>query len=102
TLVALLAAMMIVITPLGRLTDSIGRKPVLYTSAIGFIILSVPAFMLMHAQGTGWQILGLGISAALQVVLQSCVAGPLPASFPTHVRSSGFPIGCKTSTTTCG
>src|SRR5699024_70675 len=42
TLVALLAAMMIVITPLGRLTDSIGRKPVLYTSAIGFIILSVP------------------------------------------------------------
>ena len=102
TLVALLAAMMIVITPLGRLTDSIGRKPVLYTSAIGFIILSVPAFMLMHAQGTGWQILGLGIIAALQVMLQSCVSATLPAIFPTQVRFSGFAIGYNISTAIFG
>src|SRR5699024_4487949 len=70
TLVALLAAMMTVITPLGRLTDSIGRKPVLYTSAIGFIILSVPAFMLLHAQGPAWHILGLGHISALPVTRQ--------------------------------
>src|SRR5699024_4120189 len=84
------------------LTDSIGRKPVLYASAVGFIILSVPAFMLMHAQATGWQILGLVIIAALQVKLQSCVSATLPAIFPTQVRFSGFPIGYNSSTALFG
>ncbi|UZD61618.1 MFS transporter [Brevibacterium sp. JSBI002] len=101
-LIGLLAAMMIVITPLGRLTDSIGRKPVLYTSAIGFILLSVPAFMLMHAEAAGWQIVGLAIIALLQVMLQSCVSATLPAIFPTQVRFSGFAIGYNISTAIFG
>ncbi len=102
TLVIVLAAMMVVITPLGRLTDTIGRKPVLYTSAIGFIILSVPAFLLIQVEGTGLQILGLGIIALLQVMLQSCVSATLPAIFPTQVRFSGFAIGYNISTAIFG
>jgi MHS family proline/betaine transporter-like MFS transporter len=102
TLVIVLAAMMVVITPLGRLTDSVGRKPVLYTSAIGFIVLSVPAFLLIQAEGTGLQILGLGIIALLQVMLQSCVSATLPAIFPTQVRFSGFAIGYNISTAIFG
>jgi MHS family proline/betaine transporter-like MFS transporter len=102
TLVILLATMMIVITPLGRLTDSIGRKPVLYTSAIGFIVLSVPAFLLIQAEGIGQQVLGLGIIALLQVMLQSCVSATLPAIFPTQVRFSGFAIGYNISTAIFG
>ncbi len=102
TLVIVLASMMVVITPLGRLTDTIGRKPVLYTSAIGFIVLSVPAFLLIQAEGTGLQILGLGIIALLQVMLQSCVSATLPAIFPTQVRFSGFAIGYNISTAIFG
>lgn len=101
-LVGLLAAMIVVVSPLGRLTDSIGRKPVLYTSAIGFIVLSVPAFMLMHAEGRFLQFLGLGIIALLQVMMQSCVSATLPAIFPTQVRFSGFAIGYNISTAIFG
>ncbi|NJC57279.1 MFS transporter [Brevibacterium marinum] len=101
-LVGLLLAMIAVVSPLGRLTDSIGRKPVLYTSAIGFIVLSVPAFMLMHAEGRFLQFLGLGIIALLQVMMQSCVSATLPAIFPTQVRFSGFAIGYNISTAIFG
>src|SRR5699024_1785954 len=50
------------------------------------------------AKATGWQILGLGIIAALQVMLQSCVSATLPAIFPTQERFSGFAIGYNIST----
>lgn len=101
-LVGLLLAMIVVVSPLGRLTDTIGRKPLLYTSAIGFIVLSVPAFILMHAESRGLQFLGLGIIALLQVMMQSCVSATLPAIFPTQVRFSGFAIGYNISTAIFG
>jgi MHS family proline/betaine transporter-like MFS transporter len=39
---------MIIIAPLGALSDRIGRKPLLLTAAIGYIVLSYPAFALMR------------------------------------------------------
>ncbi|AZL13983.1 hypothetical protein CXR25_15010 [Brevibacterium aurantiacum] len=84
-LAALLLAMIIVVSPLDWLTDTIGRKPFLYASTTGFAVLSVPVFMLMQAVARGLQFLGLGIIALLQVMMQSCVSATLPAIAPRSI-----------------
>ncbi|WP_350269497.1 MFS transporter [Brevibacterium sp. CBA3109] len=101
-LVALLLAMIIVVSPLGWLTDTIERKPFLYTSTTGFAVLSVPAFMLMQAEARDLQFLGLGIIALLQVMMQSCVSATLPAIFRSQVHFLGFAIDYDASTAIFG
>lgn len=98
----IMVAMMIVITPLGSLTDRIGRKPMLLTAAIGFMLLSVPAFMLINTDSLVLQILGLAVLGLLLVILIASVSSTLPALFPTQVRYSGFAIGYNISTAIFG
>src|SRR5919197_2370602 len=53
--------MIAVIAPLGRLSDRVGRRPLLLTAAIGYVILSWPAVRLMQVHDTAAVVLGFPI-----------------------------------------
>lgn len=102
TLVGIQVLMMIVIAPIGALTDRIGRRPVLIAAAIGFIVLSIPAVWMMGLDNVVLQTIGIGILGLLLVCLISNISATLPALFPTHVRYSGFALGYNIATAIFG
>ncbi|HEY6800185.1 MAG TPA: MFS transporter [Agromyces sp.] len=101
-LVGVQLAMMAVIVPLGALTDRIGRRPVLITASIGFVVLSIPAIMLLDTGNLALQILGTSIFGLLLVMLLSNISASLPALFPTPVRLAGFALGYNIATSIFG
>lgn len=101
-LVAIQILMMLVIVPFGRLTDRIGRRPVLLSAAIGFAVLSVPAVMLMDRGSIALELVGIAVLGLLLVALLSNISATLPALFPTRVRYSGFALGYNVATAAFG
>ncbi|MFK0003053.1 MFS transporter [Paenarthrobacter sp. NPDC090520] len=101
-LVGIQVLMMIIIAPLGALSDRIGRRPVLITAAVGFTVLSIPATMLMGLGNVALEALGIGILGLLLVTLTSNISATLPALFPTNVRYSGFGFGYNVATSIFG
>ncbi len=101
-LVGVIAFMMAVITPLGALSDRVGRKPLFISACLCLIVLPIPAFVLV-AQGTfattlaGLLLLGIG-----HVQLVAPLAATLPAMFPTKVRYAAFGIGYNVATAVFG
>jgi MHS family proline/betaine transporter-like MFS transporter len=94
--------MMVVITFVGRLSDRIGRKPLLLTAAIGYVVLAFPAVALMTAGGTLRLVIGFAILAALLVLMLAVIGSTFPAMFPTKVRYGSFAIGYNVSTSAFG
>lgn len=97
---------MVLIAPLGALSDRIGRKPVLLTAAIGFVVISYPAIRLMQAGSILTLVIGFGMVAFLLVLMLAVIGSTFPAMFPTRVRYGSFAIGYNLSTSlfggTCG
>ncbi|MFI0468161.1 MFS transporter [Saccharopolyspora sp. 5N102] len=94
--------MLVIITPVGALSDRIGRKPLFLSAAICFIVLPIPAFMLISQGTVLTTILGLGLLAIGHVQLIGPLAATLPAMFPTKVRYAAFCIGYNISTAAFG
>ncbi|MDN6794179.1 MAG: MFS transporter [Propionibacterium sp.] len=70
----------------GRLSDRIGRRPVLWIGSASAVVLSVPAFLLL-AHGAIWSTLaGLTLVAVPVIFYISNLASALPALFPTAAR----------------
>ena len=101
-LVATMLVMMVVISFVGRLSDRVGRKPVMIGACIGFIVLSWPAFWLLSQGVLAQTILGLAILGFLVVLLAGTMPAALPAIFPTPIRFGGFAIAYNISTSLFG
>ncbi len=97
---------MAIIIPLGALSDRIGRKPLLLTAAIGFLVLSWPSIKLMQSGSILWLVVGFLLVALLLVLMLAVIGSTFPAMFPTRVRYGSFAIGYNISTSlfggTCG
>jgi len=83
----------IVIPLLGALSDRIGRKPLLILSAIGFLLVTYPLFILL----SGGNFLTIVLAQMAYALILACFSGPGPAAlaeiFPTRVRYSALSIG---------
>ncbi|GAA4080319.1 MFS transporter [Actinomadura miaoliensis] len=95
-------AMIAVIVPLGALSDRIGRKPLLLAAAVGFLVLSWPAFALMQTERALGVAAGYAIIGGLLVPIQAVIGATFPAMFPTRVRYGAFAIGYNVSTSLFG
>ena len=87
----------ILIPPLGALSDRIGRKPLLITGAVGFAVFAYPLFMLLN---TGSLVAAIAAHAGLAAIESVFVSASLAAGaelFATRVRSSGYSIGYNVS-----
>ncbi|MBT1094423.1 MFS transporter [Streptomyces sp. Tu102] len=101
-LIATMAVLMLIINQVGRLCDRLGRKPLLMAGMIGFLVLSLPAFLLVR-QGSlvavSAAMLMLGLS---MVCLLGTMSATLPALFPTQVRYGSLSVGYNLSASLFG
>jgi MHS family proline/betaine transporter-like MFS transporter len=101
-LVGTMVLMICVINRVGRLSDRYGRKPLLMTGMAGFVVLTVPAFLLLK-QGSLFAVIGgmllLGFSL---VCLLGTMSATLPALFATDVRYGSLAIGYNISVAVFG
>ncbi|MFB9163908.1 MFS transporter [Arthrobacter psychrochitiniphilus] len=90
--IPILVAMAVCIPLTGRLSDKVGRRPILWVGALSTVVLAVPAFMLI-AVGPVWTtLLGLALIAFPVTFYVSNLASALPALFPTSSRYGGMGI----------
>ncbi len=73
----------------GRLSDKVGRKPMMLLALLGGAALALPMNALL--QDSAWQ-LAVSMSIVLAVISAFSAVGPAvwAEMFPTHVRAAGF------------
>ncbi|MBK3584369.1 glycine betaine/L-proline transporter ProP [Streptomyces sp. MBT57] len=101
-LLAVMVFLMLIISQVGKLSDRFGRKPLLMTGMLGFLFLSLPAFLLIRIDGilpitVGMLLLGLSL-----VCMLGTMSAALPALFPTHVRYGSLSVGYNLSASIFG
>ncbi|WP_372509243.1 glycine betaine/L-proline transporter ProP [Streptomyces kronopolitis] len=104
-LLVVLAVMvlMMAVQPLaGRLTDRFGRRPVIGAGCLGFLVLSVPALLLIRQGSLVAIALGMSALGLLLVTFTSAMPSTLPALFPTKVRYGSLSIGFNVSVSLFG
>ncbi|WP_060882661.1 MFS transporter [Streptomyces caniscabiei] len=89
----------VTILPAGRLSDRVGRRPVMLTGALAVTVLALPLLDLLQDTGTSTAAKGVAVCAAGAVV--GLMAGPGPAMlsemFPTSVRYTGLGLAYSLS-----
>jgi MHS family proline/betaine transporter-like MFS transporter len=101
-LLATMVFLLLINNQVGRLSDRFGRKPVLMIGMLGFLLLSVPAFLLVK-QGSVMAVAGGMLMLGLSLVcFLSTMSAALPALFPTQVRYGSLSIAYNVSTSLFG
>lgn len=77
---------------MGHLSDRFGRKRMLIIACVSFIVLTVPAFMLLNT-GQFWVVLVVELAMCLALTVNDgTLSSYLAETFPTAVRYSGFAL----------
>ena len=76
----------------GRLSDRIGRRPVLWIGSLGTVVLAAPAFLLIGIGAIWSTLLGLALIAFPLTFYVANLASALPALFPTESRYGAMGI----------
>ncbi|MET9258427.1 MFS transporter [Amycolatopsis sp. NPDC004079] len=75
----------------GRLSDRVGRRPILIGAGIALFVLATPAYLLMRTGLVGTWIGGLALGAILAAILGTYAVWSAEI-FPTRTRQSGLSI----------
>jgi MHS family proline/betaine transporter-like MFS transporter len=92
----------VLIPPLGALSDRIGRKPLLISGAVGFAVLAYPLFLLLNTRSLPAAIAAHAGLSAIESVFVSASLAAGAELFATRVRSSGYSIGYNLSVAVFG
>jgi MHS family proline/betaine transporter-like MFS transporter len=93
---------LILIPPLGALSDRVGRKPLLIAGALAFAIFAYPLFRLLNTGSLGAAVTAHAALAAIESVFACAVLAAGAELFATRVRSSGYSIGYNLSVAVFG
>jgi MHS family proline/betaine transporter-like MFS transporter len=85
----------------GRLSDTVGRRPMWLFSCIALMIGIVPLYMLMGT-GLAGALIGFTIIGILFAPQLSTISATFPAMFPTMARYAGVAIAYNVSTSLFG
>ncbi|WP_306371214.1 MFS transporter [Nocardiopsis sp. CC223A] len=94
---AAMAVMLATVTGFGRLSDRVGRRPVLLSGSLFSIVLTLPAFWLLQTGSPVGVALGIVVLAITLVHFSGAAPATLPAFFPTSVRYGALAIGFNIS-----
>ncbi|WP_327665234.1 MFS transporter [Streptomyces sp. NBC_00498] len=100
--IAVLAVGMLLITFVGRLSDRIGRKPVLYFGCGMLIVLGIPSVLLIQQNTLMSVFSGLVLMSLMLLCFNSTIPSTLPALFPTDIRYGGLSIAFNLSVSLFG
>ena len=92
TQIIILWVVVFIIPALGFLSDRIGRKPLMLTSAIATIVLAFPMIYLVTLGSVSLVGLSLAVMALLLILFSATSPSTLPALFPTEIRYGGLSI----------
>jgi MHS family proline/betaine transporter-like MFS transporter len=90
--IPILVIMSLCIPLAGRLSDKIGRRPVLWMGSASALVLSIPAFLLLGVGEIWSTLLGLALIAVPVTFYVGNLASALPALFPTKRRYGAMGI----------
>jgi MHS family proline/betaine transporter-like MFS transporter len=100
--IAVLLLMMVFITFFGRLSDKVGRRPIIFTGCLLMLPFSIPSVLLMRAGGTLPVFLGLALMGLMLLCFNSTMPAALPALFPTEIRYGALSIAFNISVSLFG
>lgn len=89
--VAVMLTMLCAIVFVGKLSDRVGRKPILFTGSASLVLLGLPAVWLLRT-GLPGQVLGLLIMGFALLCFAAVTPSTLPALFPTFIRYGSLAI----------
>jgi MHS family proline/betaine transporter-like MFS transporter len=99
---AVMAVLMVLITFVGKLSDRIGRRPVMMTGCALLVVGSVPAFLIIRHSTLGSIFLGSMLLGLMLLCFNSTGPATLPALFPTDVRAGSLSIAFNVSVSIFG
>ena len=76
----------------GRISDRLGRKKMLIAACVGFIVLTVPEFMLLSTMNFVIILVVELVMCLLLTINDGTLSSYLNETFPTDVRYSGFAL----------
>ncbi|SED41816.1 MFS transporter, MHS family, proline/betaine transporter [Amycolatopsis tolypomycina] len=101
-IIVVMVVMMLIIMVGGRITDHVGRKPVMMAGCLGFLVLSWPLMLLVHDGGLVLTFLGLMGLGLLLLCFEVSMPAALPALFPTAIRYGALSIAFNISVSLFG
>jgi MHS family proline/betaine transporter-like MFS transporter len=95
--IAVLAAM--ITQPIaGRLSDRLGRRPMLVVLCVVQLALAYPVFLLFSIGGLVLPLVGLIVIGVIHGIGTGCQSAPMLESFPTRTRFTGYALALGLST----
>jgi MHS family proline/betaine transporter-like MFS transporter len=99
---AVMVVLMVLLPFVGRLSDRIGRRPVLMTGSVLLVIGSVPTFLLLTRRTLTAVFVGSLLLGLMYLCFDSTSPATLPALFPTDVRSGALSVAYNFSVSLFG
>jgi MFS transporter, MHS family, proline/betaine transporter len=94
--------MLVLILPLGALSDRIGRRALLIAGSACFVVLAYPAFLLLNSGSLANAILAHCLLAAFEAMFVSVAVVTAAEQFATRVRYSALSVGYNVSVAVFG